>query len=497
MRRPFRIIASVLVALQPVLAGPSDGAGRLQAPVERGGFTRLTSYDTLQAFLADAARLSGLHSEVIATTRQGRSVTALQMTPGKDGAGEKPRLKVLVFAQQHGNEPSGKEAMTLLVARWREELAQEFAGLDLRVIPQMNPDGAELRQRGTSDSIDLNRSHLLLHSPETAALHRLFLAWQPEVTLDVHEYGAYSRSWSDSGYIKRGDVQLGMLTNLNSPARLRAYQREFVFPSIASAMSRAGYAFNEYIVGSPQDRIRHSTTEINDGRQSFGILGTLSFIQEGWKGRTLEENLERRTRSQFTAIEALLRFCNSHADEIRELVAAERKGLAGSAGKEFALRMEHVHGTGTLQIPVRLVASGRDTMMTVGPYHDVVRPTATTRVPSAYVVPSELGAVIELLTRHGVRSDRVDAPRSQRVETIWIDSVGYDVLEEDSIAKPSVRTEQSEITLRPGDVVIPTAQWHGMFLPTALEPVSMWGLTKYEPFADLLKQKRYPIYRIP
>jgi hypothetical protein len=288
-----------------------------------------------------------------------------------------------------------------------------------------------------------------------------------------------------------------MLTNLNSPAGLRAYQHTLVFPSIARAMARAGYAFNEYIVGSPQDRIRHSTTEINDGRQSFGILGTLSFIQEGWKGRTLEENLERRTRSQYTAIEALLRFCNSHADEIRELVAAERKGLAGSTGKEFALRMEHVHGTGTLEIPVRLVPSGRDTTMAVGPYHDVVRPTVTARVPSGYVVPSELGAVIELLTRHGVKSERVQEPRSLRVETMWIDSVGYDVLEEDSITRPWVRTEQSDITLRPGDVVIPTAQWHGMFLPTALEPVSMWGLTKYEPFASLLRTKRYPISRIP
>ena len=81
MRSSLRIIASVLVALQPLLAGPSDRAGQLQAPVERGGFSRLTSYDSLQAFLADAVRTSGLRSEVIATTRQGRSVTALQMTP--------------------------------------------------------------------------------------------------------------------------------------------------------------------------------------------------------------------------------------------------------------------------------------------------------------------------------------------------------------------------------------------------------------------------------
>jgi hypothetical protein len=288
-----------------------------------------------------------------------------------------------------------------------------------------------------------------------------------------------------------------MLTNLNSPVRLRNYQREQVYPFIASRMAAAGYAFNEYIVGSPQDRIRHSTTEINDGRQSFGILGTLSFIQEGWRGKGMEDSLERRVRSQLAAIEALLLFCDRRASEIRRMVSAERKALAGSAGKEFNLRMEHVHGGGTLRIPVRLLPSELDTMLVVGPYHDLVRPTVKGTVPSGYVIPSELGGVIELMERHGVKSERVKTPRQLAVETCWIDSVGFDVLEEDSIARPYARIAVEAITLRPGDVVVSTAQWHGMFLPTALEPASMWGLAKYDAFAGLMREKRYPIYRIP
>jgi hypothetical protein len=36
-----------------------------------------------------------------------------------------------------------------------------------------------------------------------------------------------------------------------------------------------------------------------------------------------------------------------------------------------------------------------------------------------------------------------------------------------------------------------------MFLPSMLEPESIWGLLKYAAFAELLKEKKYPICRIP
>ncbi|HSQ74398.1 MAG TPA: M14 family zinc carboxypeptidase, partial [Bacteroidota bacterium] len=434
--------------------------------------------------------------DVLAKSRGGRSVSIAVLNPLEPPSG-KQKLKILMFAQQHGDEASGKEAMTIFLARWASgDYAAILQNVDLCIVPQMNPDGSELQQRRTRDGIDLNRSHVLLNSPEVAALHEFFLRWQPEVTLDVHEYGAYSRSWSDSGFIKRGDVQLGMLSNLNSSARLRAYQRESVYPSIASAMSQAGYAFHEYIVGTPRDRVRHSTTEINDGRQSFGILNTLSFIQEGWKGRTPEENLERRAKSQLLSIEALLRHCDSHAAEIRELVQAERRECERMAGKPFALRMEHVHSTGALRIPVRLVPSGADTTWEVTPYHDVVRATAETTVPSAYVVPAGLRSVIDFLTMHHVSMEPVPAERTVEVEAMRIDSVGFDVLEEDSLPRPFTTTERSVLTIQPGDFIVPTSQWHGLFLPTVLEPASMWGLTKYESYSWLLKKGRYPIFRI-
>jgi hypothetical protein len=471
---------------------------RTEAPVERCAFIRLTRYDSLQAFVTSLDGRGPITVQRIATSRQGRSVFACLISSSKQFGDDTTKLRVMLFAQQHGDEPAGKEALTLLLARAASnDLREILSHVDLIVVPQMNPDGAELRQRRTSDSIDLNRNHLLLTSPETKGLHDLFGRWWPHVTLDLHEFGAFSRSWSDSGFIKIVDVQLGMLTNLNSSEALRTYQRRLVFPFIAALMKKDGYLFHEYIVGSPGDRIRYSTTEINDGRQSFGILNTLSFIQEGRGGKELEERLERRARSQLASVKALLAYCAGHANEVRKLVNYERARLLDRAGRNVVVAMDHFPGGGEMHIPVHLVPLEKDSVWRVRPLHDVVRPLFSTNLPSSYVVPGEYASIIQLLKRHNVREELVQVERTVSADVYTIDTVRADTLEEEWHPRPALRLETTSATLHPGDVIVPTEQYHSLFLAILLEPNSMWGLVKYPGYEFLLSRKTYPILRIP
>lgn len=434
---------------------------------------------------------------VMATTREGRDILAVRVSHSPAFGQDSSKLRVMLFAQQHGDEPSGKEALTLLLADCARGACDDLLKtMDLLVVLQMNPDGAERGQRRNSEGIDLNRSHLLLHTPEVRGLHNLFATWIPEVTVDIHEYGSFGKEWVDGGFIKRSDVQLGMLTNLNSPAALRAYQRTTVFPFVSAAMAGAGYSFSEYVVGSPQDRLRHSTTEINDGRQSFGILGTLSFIQEGRKWRSMEDQLERRARSQYTALRALLRCVGERASEVKRLVASARREVPRASGSVFFTRMDHGPTDHAMTLPVWNVRTERDTTWTVTPYHGRVFALDSVTVPDAYVVPRELSAVTELLARHGIRSTVVKKSERMRLGEYAIDSIGVVVIEEDSLPAPRVRLIVVEHDLRPGDVVVPTAQLHALFLATALEPASLWGLLKYPAFArDLVANGRYRILR--
>ncbi len=194
-----------------------------------------------------------------------------------------------MYAQQHGNEPSGKEAAIALARDIATGAFTDFLGsVDLYLIPQMNPDGSEKKQRGNAEDMDLNRDHLTLSTPEVAALHSVYNELLPEVTLDVHEYGFAGSAWVDAGLYKNFGQQIGALSNANMSLTLREYAWDRVIPRHERPNSpRRSVILNRYLVtDGPEARFRYSTTALNDGRNSMGIYHSLSFLIEGRNGLT-------------------------------------------------------------------------------------------------------------------------------------------------------------------------------------------------------------------
>jgi len=278
---------------------------------------------------------------------------------------------------------------------------------------------------------------------------------------------------------------------------VRDLQHAGFFPFVSSRMHAQGYSFQEYIVGSPEDRIRHSTTEINDGRQGFGILGTVSFIQEGVKWHTPEEALERCVRSQLTAISALLEYAADHAAAVKSVVEERRAQLPQLAGTDVAVRMEHRSSGAVLDIPVRYLEPPHDGLWRVHPYHDRVYLQTRIALPSGYLIPRELVAVQALIARHHIETEEVKAPRNLKVQAATIDSAGWQVPEEDSLPRLYARWIPATYEARPGDRMVSTACLQSQLLAILLEPESMWGLPKYEMFSSLARPGAYPILRIP
>ena len=490
-------IASLLLCSLLLHVSPSEGEV-LIAPVEVGGFSALTSYGELGSFLRDLESRPGFQVQSIGRSRQGREVLAVRLGSAKSAEPDGGRLRILLFAQQHGDEPSGKEALTLFLARCASgEYDEELQMVNIMVIPQVNPDGAELRQRLTTDSIDLNRSHLLLNSPEVRGLHDLFLAWMPEVTVDIHEYGSFADPWVQAGIIKTGDVQMGLLSNLNCSEAIRAYQKERVLPLLRSHLEERGFSFHEYLVGSPPGRIRYSTTEINDGRQGFGMFNTMSFIQEGRTWRALDDQLERRTRSQLAALEGLVRYCAEFAGEIQSLVTAERQRLSNRAGSNFVTIMEYGGSGDSLLIPALDLTSNREVTWRVEPFHGTVRAIASCNLPLAYVVPRELTGILDLLRAHGTAMDTIRRMTTTPGKVFHIDSLTTQILQDEDHLRVWGGGFARRVVLRPGDIVVPVNQAHSLLVATLLEPESMWGLSRYRQFEQLFQGAHYPIMTLP
>jgi murein peptide amidase A len=118
-----------------------------------------------------------------------RAITAVEV-------GDPSGTTVLVVGCIHGNEPAG-----IAVARRLARLSP--SGIDLWIVPDLNPDGRAADTRGNAHGVDLNRNFSYrwrrmrgvyesgprpLSEPEARIAYRLILRIQPTVTVWFHQH---------------------------------------------------------------------------------------------------------------------------------------------------------------------------------------------------------------------------------------------------------------------------------------------------------------------
>jgi hypothetical protein len=503
MDRPFSLpVLSVLIGLLlPLSCAPPDHA----TPLESAEGNVLTSHEDMMGFLENLAAETGTFTmDTVGLSGEGRPLVVLDFsagrhqTTGSDGE----RVKVLIYAQQHGNEPSGKEAAIALA---RDIATGRFStfleSVDFYLVPQVNPDGSELEQRRNAAGEDLNRDHLPLSTPEVRALHGLFNSLMPHVTLDVHEYGFASSSWVEEGLYKNFGQQIGALSNPNISMALRTYAWDRVIPEMESALQSRDVDLRRYLVtDGPDARFRYSTTALNDGRNSMGIYNSLSFLIEGRNGLTVESNIRERTRQQLETIKAFLDFFGRHAVEVGEMVEEERRALEeGDISDQVALVMDYVPDPARPQVTVGVIdmESGAERELTIDAFHPQVEATLRVDRPMGYLIPSDRTEILDVLQRHGIPMETVETPIPAVLETYRILDVAETTKEDKPFLAVRVSSVQGEAPLPAGDVVVWCDQLAANLIVSMLEPQSQWGLAPLPEFSALLEVgTEYPIRRI-
>ncbi len=485
-------------------------AAQLTSPPEQHRFRSLTSHAEMMQYLKELARENEIvNLQIIGHSVQGREIPALFFTTDPHFASQRDRKPViLIYCQQHGNEPSGKEAALLLTKDLLTTEKSLLNALDVILVPQVNPDGAEAGKRRNAHNMDLNRNHVILSEPEAQALHQLFLDWMPEVTLDVHEYNAIKKNWVEHGYVKDAEEMMGTVTNLNIDSTLIRLGRELI-PETGKRIQQSGFTFHRYVVGSPFEgqRLRFSTTNINDGRQSMGIYNTLSFIIEGKRYGDLTTRLERRTLGQHAALLAFLHTMSDHTGQILTTVTRAREKLL-----TFATQSDYVHiqmdyfpdpAHPTLPFPVFNLYTWHHEIRELDNFYPLVQIKKSVKRPRAYLIPGTRKRLIQLLNRHRIRMYRVETPILATVEQFFIRHI-TPRQEED---KPALMVDgefiSGQVTISKEDILIPLNQPAANLLPLILEPQSTYSIAqqrngrKYR-FAEFLQESNfYPVRRLP
>jgi len=478
-------------------------AQQITSPLEKNNYQKVTSYDELTAFVERLDESSDLMKvEIIGQTVQGRNLYALKFSStvfGKD----KSKIKVLFHVQQHGNEQSGKEGALLLAQTLlRPENRYLFDKIDLAIVPQMNPDGSEQNKRRNGNDADLNRNHLVLTEPETMALHRFFDTYLFEVTMDVHEYFPYGGEWETFGYRRNFDETLGVNTNPNISEKIRELSNTEVFPYWTKNMSANNFSSFVYAPGGPPeiDYIRHSTFDINDGRQSFGIQNSLSFIQEGLNGTdNFVAIIKHRAEGQMTGMRAILEFVYLHKSEIKKMVALDRKTLvSGKSNPTISIQSEHVNIGQKLTLPLLSYSTKKDTVVIVNDYRPVVKTLTDVQKPAGYLIPKQSKELLEWAGKHAIVSSEFKPKRGQKIEQYFVAGMDSIDFERDIIINPIVEAKEFKSEIIASDYLyIPTAQLKGNMIVLALEPKSELGLVTYKQYAHLLKVgETFPVLRV-
>jgi len=472
-------------------------------PLQKSNYTKITSHADLSQFIKDVdEKYELIKSEVLTKSVEGRELFAVYFS--KDGFGkDESKIKVLIFAQQHGNEQSGKEGALLLINELlKPENQYLFDKIDFALVPQMNPDGSEANKRRNGNSMDLNRNHLILTEPETIGLHNLFNKNLFEVTMDVHEYSPYGEAGKRFGYRENNDEEIGTITNINVSTEIRRLSNNTYLPFIKKYLNEKDFSYFEYTPGGPPDidYIRHSTFDINDGRQSFGIQNTFSFIQEGLNGLDgFVDNIKHRAEGQMTGMCGLLEFVYNHKDEIKNLIVSDREKLANSdLIDKVAIQLEHIADGSKLELPLISYYSNKDTIIIVNDYRPIVKSLYDVERPKGYLVPNNLKEIIEWVDRHSLIYFDYKKSDKDKIEQYYVSGIDSIDFERDIIVNPIV--EMKEITignLEDDYIFIPTKQLRNNMIVIALEPKSELGLITYKQFKHLLKNgENFPMLRV-
>lgn len=184
------VIAILFASTLATMNAHTQTASDLAAIWEKDHVSRMFPSDVRHSDLK--RQMENLKKLGLRVDEVGRSYAEREIYQVEFGKGP---LRVFMWSQMHGDEPTATSALIDMLAYFQTHretvwIKQIEQNLTIRVVPMLNPDGAEAYQRRNLQGIDINRDAVNLTTPEARLLKRLRDEWSPAIGFNLHNQQA-------------------------------------------------------------------------------------------------------------------------------------------------------------------------------------------------------------------------------------------------------------------------------------------------------------------
>jgi hypothetical protein len=380
--------------------------------------------------------------------------------------------------------------------------------VSLLFVPILSVDGHErasrfgrINQRGPVEmgwrtnarNLNLNRDYAKLDSPELRALVAAIERWRPDLYFDLHV---------TDGMDFQYDITFGFNGRHGWSPAIAGWLAERLEPAASESLTAMGHTPGPLFF--PLDRNDQTkgmlewtaSPRFSNGYGDARHLATVLVENHSLKP------FRRRVLGTYVILESALRSLAEHGDELRRATAADRVRrpesvpLAWRAGGEpermelAAIEQELVESAVAGGPVIRW--TGRPLTLEV-PWVVMSQPAAEVSLPVAYWIPPGWPEVVERLTAHGVRVERLEEARELEVELYRVS--GAELAEEPFEGRVRVTAEPVSESRRQrfpaGSVRVDLDQPLGVLAALLLEPASPDSFFQWGFFLEVLQRTEY------
>ena len=495
-----------------------DPQVQFDTPGFRPGRSDFTSHEEMMDYIAALdRRASNVRVFGAGESQEGRSIPVLVFSDTRSGAANPQRLDrpvVMLVGLQHGNEPAGGEAMLALAHELASgTLKPLLSRITVVIVPRANPDGAHYFTRSPYANTDINRDHVKVDLPETAALHRLVNEFQPHVFADAHEFSVATRWIEKFGVLQGPDFLLLYATNPNVPRQITELTTKLFLPDLRRDVEKAGYSWFWYYTTSydmKDKRVAMGGTTPDIGRNFAGLQNAVSFLVETRGVGIGRDSYARRVHTHVVAMSALLKTAADNADVLLKTVREARADIARrgrdpAADDTLAVTVKSPSRQQKLAMvdpqsgePREIEVEWTDTLAT--------EPDLVRRRPYAYLMPPQFHDVARRLAISGVEVRRLLRPATIEVESYEVTERRPSTTYVEGRVTSRVTTEVStkSKTLPAGSYVYLMGQPNANVIAVALEPEAPSSMVSFGLIpvdrkgspATIAAPSEVPVYRV-